>query len=36
PADVTVDGRPATAGRDGDALTITVPAGTHTVVVAPR
>ncbi|MCW2992090.1 MAG: hypothetical protein JWM73_2684, partial [Solirubrobacterales bacterium] len=26
PADVTVDGRPATAGRDGDALTIAVPA----------
>jgi hypothetical protein len=36
PVEVTIDGQPATADRDRDELTITVPAGAHTVVVRPR
>jgi acetyl esterase/lipase len=32
---VTVDGQPATTSRDGDELTVQVPAGEHTVLVTP-
>jgi len=36
PVDVTIDGQPATATRNGDELTIAVPAGEHTVLVGPK
>jgi hypothetical protein len=36
PADVTIDGAPASATRQGDDVLIAVPAGRHTVVLSPR
>ncbi|MFL5844967.1 MAG: prolyl oligopeptidase family serine peptidase [Solirubrobacteraceae bacterium] len=36
PVAVTVDGQPVSGTRAGGALTVPVPAGAHTVVVAPR
>lgn len=36
PVGVTIDGEPATGQRDGDELTVAVPAGDHTVLIAPK
>lgn len=36
PVDVTIDGQAVTPSRDGNGLTIDVPAGEHTVLVSPK